>query len=267
MWTKDMFGVEKPIIALLHLRALPGDPLYGGSMENVIEQAKKDLIALQDGGVDGILIANEFSLPYQPKADYVTVGAMGYIVGRLKEYIRIPFGVNVVMNPMASLDLAAATGANFIRSAFTGTYMGENGIISTDVAATIRRKKELGLDDLRLLFKVNPESDAYLVPRDMKTIAKSIIFHCAPDGLCVSGASAGSETNTDIIASVREVAGDVPVFCNTGCNAKTAVEKLSNSDGACVGTTFKKDGKFENNVDPQRVVEFMNIVKEFRKTL
>ena len=57
------------------------------------------------------------------------------------------------------------------------------------------------------------------------------------------------------------------MFCNTGCNAKTAVEKLSHSDGACVGTTFKKDGKFENNVEPERVVEFMNIVKEFRKTL
>ena len=34
MWTKDMFQVEKPIIALLHLRALPGDPLFpqGGSI-------------------------------------------------------------------------------------------------------------------------------------------------------------------------------------------------------------------------------------------
>ncbi|MEF9971384.1 MAG: BtpA/SgcQ family protein, partial [Oscillospiraceae bacterium] len=46
-----------------------------------------------------------------------------------------------------------------------------------------------------------------------------------------------------------------------------AIEKLSNSDGACVGTTFKYDGKFENDVDPKRVTELMNIVKEFRKTL
>lgn len=267
MWTKELFGVEKPIIALLHLRALPGDPLYAGDMEDVISQARKDLHALQDGGVDGVLIANEFSLPYQPKADMVTVGAMGYIVGRLKEEIRVPFGVNVVLNPMASLELAASTGANFIRSAFTGTYMGENGVTTTDVAATLRRKKALGLDDLRLLFKVNPESDAYLVPRDIKTIAKSILFHCAPDGLCVSGASAGSEASTDLMAEVRSVAGGVPVFCNTGCNAETVVEKLSNSDGACVGTTFKVGGKFENNVDPERVVQFMNIVKEFRKTL
>lgn len=45
----------------------------------------------------------------------MTIGAMGYVVGRLKEDIRVPFGVNVVLNPMASLELAASTGASFIR--------------------------------------------------------------------------------------------------------------------------------------------------------
>ena len=58
MWTQEMFGVEKPIIALLHLDALPGDPGYCGSMEQVIEHARDDLISLQDGVVDGILFAN-----------------------------------------------------------------------------------------------------------------------------------------------------------------------------------------------------------------
>lgn len=35
MWTQDMFGVEKPIIALLHLDALPGDPGYCGDMKQL----------------------------------------------------------------------------------------------------------------------------------------------------------------------------------------------------------------------------------------
>ena len=54
MWMKDMFGVDKPIIALLHLRALPGDPLYRreDSIEQVTETAQKELLALQEGGVD-----------------------------------------------------------------------------------------------------------------------------------------------------------------------------------------------------------------------
>lgn len=267
MWTHDLFGVEKPIIALVHLRALPGDPGYGNDLDAVIEQARADIRALQDGGVDGLLIANEFSMPYQVQADYVTVASIAYLVGRLRDEIRVPYGVNVVLNPMASLELAAATGAYFIRSAFTGAYMGEHGISVPDAAAVARRRRALGLDSLTLLFKVNPESDAYLVERDIKTVARSILFGYAPDALCVSGASAGSETKTDLISEVRSVAGGVPVFCNTGFNAKTVKEKLDVSDGACVGTAFKKDGKFENNVDPARVKEIMELVKAYRAAM
>ena len=63
------------------------------------------------------------------------------------------------------------------------------------------------------------------------------------------------------------MAGGVPVFCNTGFNTKTAREKLDASDGACVGTAFKTDGKFENNVDPARVEEIMSIVKAYRSAM
>lgn len=82
MWTKELFKVEKPIIALLHLRALPGDPLFGGSMNAVIEKAREELNALQDGGVDGILIANEFSLPYEKKGIPCYSGSYGTNCGR-----------------------------------------------------------------------------------------------------------------------------------------------------------------------------------------
>ena len=76
MWIHEMFGVQKPIIALLHLDALPGDPGYCGSLNEVLDHAYADLTALQNGGVDGILFANEFSLPYQPVADIATISTM-----------------------------------------------------------------------------------------------------------------------------------------------------------------------------------------------
>ena len=43
MWTQDMFGVEKPIIALLHLDALPGDPGYLRRYENSYRTRKERL--------------------------------------------------------------------------------------------------------------------------------------------------------------------------------------------------------------------------------
>ena len=55
------------------------------------------------------------------------------------------------------------------------------------------------------------------------------------------------------------------VFANTGVRLENVREQLSLADGAVVGTTFKKDGIFENHVDKQRVKAFMDEVKKFRK--
>ena len=269
MWTQEMFGVEKPIIALLHLRALPGDPGCKDSMDEIIKYAREDLHALQDGGVDGIMFANEFSMPYQTKVDYITVAAMARIFGELKEEVRLPYGMNIVLNPLASVELAAATDARFVRSAFTGAYMGEYGRYTPDIAALKRRLVALGRTDMKLLFKANPESDTYLAQRDMGRVVKSIIFSSAPDALCVSGGSAGSETNVQNMDVVREVAqpAGVPVFCNTGCTQENVGEMLDHSDGVCMGTYFKKDGVFRNHVDGERVKRFMEVVKERRSKL
>ena len=54
------------------------------------------------------------------------------------------------------------------------------------------------------------------------------------------------------------------MVCGTGCRRETVAQILENCDGAFVGTTFKKDGVFENRVDEQRVREFMDAVKAMR---
>jgi membrane complex biogenesis BtpA family protein len=145
-WCKDMFGQEKPIIALLHLNAFPGDPLFqdGDSMKKTVADARKDLHALQDGGVDGILFSNEFSLPYQRKIDYIGPAAMARVIGELLSEIRIPYGIDCESDNLAAIDLAAATDAYFVRATFTGVYAGDVGITEPDIAAVLRRKKQLG---------------------------------------------------------------------------------------------------------------------------
>ena len=236
-------------------------------MKQVVEHARHDLHALQEGagGVDGILFSNEFSLPYQCPVDPIAPAAMGRIIGELMSEITKPYGVDLESDPMAAIDLAAAVDAKFIRGTFTGAYAGDGGLNNTDIATTLRRKRELGLDDLRMLYFLNNESDEYLVERDVVDVAKSMIFCCKPDVLCISGAYAGQQANTDWITRVRTAANGTPVFCNTGCRADNIKEKLAISDGACVGTAFKVDGKFENLVDVNRVAEFMTQVQEYRK--
>jgi len=268
-WIKDTFGTEKPIIAMCHLQPLPGDPYYDAEagMEGVIEAARRDLHNLQDGGVDAIMFSNEFSLPYLTKVETVTTAAMARIIGELMSEIKVPFGVNVLWDPIASIDLAAATGALFIREIMSGVYASDFGLWNTNVGATVRHKMEVGRGDLKLLFNIVPEAAKYLADRDIAEIAKSTVFNNRPDALCVSGLTAGSETDSQILLKVKQVVPDTAVFCNTGCRLNNIERQLLYADGAIVGTTFKVDGKFENPTDKARVKEFMDKVKEFRKGL
>ena len=68
----------------------------------------------------------------------------------------------------------------------------------------------------------------------------------------------------ELIASVKSGAPDVVVLCNTGCRPDTIEGLLQIADGAVVGTTFKYDGKFENQVDVTRVKAFMEKVHACR---
>ena len=96
-------------------------------------------------------------------------------------------------------------------------------------------------------------------------IAKSTVFNHRPDALCVSGLTAGVETDSSTLKRVKKAVPDTVIFANTGMKVTNLEEQLSIADGAVVGTTFKIDGKFVNHVDQSRVKEFMDKVKAFRK--
>jgi hypothetical protein len=265
-WLQEVFGLKKPIIAMCHLGALPGDPLYNAEsgMPEVIAWARKDLHALQDGGVDAVMFSNEFSLPYLTRVHTVTVACMARIIGELLAEIRVPFGVNVLWDPSASLDLAAATGAKFVREIFSGVYASDFGLWNTSCGEVVRHQHAIGAGNVKLLFNIVPEAAQYLANRDVVSIARSTVFNHRPDALCVSGLIAGSQTDTTVLRQVKDVVPEIPVFANTGVRLDNVAEQLNIADGAVVGTTFKYGGKFENHVDENRVREFMQSVRVLR---
>jgi membrane complex biogenesis BtpA family protein len=268
-WLEELFKVKKPVIAMCHLQALPGDPRYDHQkgMSWVIEKASADLLALQKGGVDAVMFSNEFSLPYLTRVEPVTYAAMARIIGELKKDITVPHGVNVLWDPAASIDLAMAVDAYFVREIFTGVYASDFGLWNTNCGEVIRHQYRLGAQHIKLLFNIVPEAAMYLGSRKIEDIARSTVFNNLPDALCVSGLTAGSETDSSTLKTVKDAAGDTPVFANTGVRLSNIDKQLSIADGAVTGTTFKRDGAFFNPVDESRVKEFMDKVKEFRKSL
>ncbi len=266
-WIEEVFDCRQPIIGMCHLNALPGDPSFDKQkgMEDVINWARRDLLALQSGGIDAVMFSNEFSLPYLTQVETITVAAMARIIGELMPDIRVPFGVNVLWDPTASLDLAMATGARFIREVFTGVYASDFGLWNTNCGKVVRHRQTIGAENVKMLFNIVPEAARYLADRDIVDIAKSTVFNNRPDGLCVSGLTAGVQTDSKILETVKDAVPDTPGFANTGVRLENVENQLAVADGAVVGTTFKIDGVFENHVDEERVKAFMEKVNAIRK--
>jgi membrane complex biogenesis BtpA family protein len=263
---RRVFGDRKPIIAMVHLGALPGSPLHDdkAGIDGLVEGARKDLAALQAAGFDAVMFGNENDRPYEFKVDTASTATMAFVIGRLRSEITLPFGVNVLWDPMSSMALAAATGASFVREIMTGTYASDMGPWTPDAGAAMRYRDRLGRKDLALLFNISAEFAYSLDRRSLADRARSAVFSSIPDAILVSGAITGEAAEMSDLEAVKKALPDTPVLANTGVKHATVADVLKVADGCIVGSSLKVDGHTWNAVDPDRAAEFMRIARAAR---
>ncbi len=263
-WLSELTGAAKPIIGMAHLPPLPGTPLYdaAGGMAHVRDWVRRDLEALQAGGIHAVMFCNENDRPYRLDADFASVAGLADTVASLRGELSVPFGVDVLWDPRATLAVAAATGASFAREIFTGAFAGDFGLWVRSAGDGFRYRRELGAEGVRLLFNINAEFAAPLAPRPLPEVARSVVFSSSPDALCVSGPITGQPVDASGLADVAAAVGGtgVPVLVNTGFKAEAAAALLRHADGAVVGSSLKVDGVTWNAVDRERVRALMAAV-------
>lgn len=263
---KDLFGVSKPVIAMAHFPPLPGTPLYDAKLgvDGMLESMREDMKKLLAGGVDGILFCNEGDRPYALKADLEAAAVMARVITELRPTDR-PFGVDFLWDARLPIAVGLATGASFVREVFTGVYESDMGLWSTDAAATLRYRHNIGADHIRLFYNVTPEFASFLGVRSLGERAKSAVISSLADVILVSGMAAGTEPKLDTLTEVKDAVGHmVPVLLNTGGKAENIRQYLSVADGVIVGSSLKVDGYTWNPVDEKRVKAFMAEVKKAR---
>lgn len=257
---------RKAVIAMAHIGALPGSPLYDadGGMDKLVDEVVGDIERLQTGGVDAIMFGNENDRPYLLKATPESLAAMTAVVTAAKAALMVPFGVNYLWDPTASVAIGVATGASFVREIFTGVFASDMGVWAPDCAVPARMRRNLGRPDMKLLFNVNAEFAHALDQRPIALRARSAVFSSLADAILVSGPITGQAAEASDLRSVAEAVSEVPVFANTGVNLDNVKDVMSVADGCIIGTHFKVDGDTWNAVDGDRVKRFMDVVEGLR---
>jgi membrane complex biogenesis BtpA family protein len=265
---KEMFGVEKPIIGMVHLLPLPGAPGYDFyGMEAIIEHALRDAEALISGGVDGLIVENMWDLPYYVGMDVppeeMTTQAVA--ARAIVEAVDVPVGINVIHNGgRVTLAIAVAAGADFIRVCLlTGARVWDTGEFDRGCAAELLRwRKNLGAEHIKLFADVDKKHSVAFPGIDLATHIEWTEFYLA-DALIVSGKMTGAAPELEKVRRARELATR-PILMGSGTTANNIAQFLQYADGAIVGTALKVDGIAENPVDVERVKRYMEAMKAIR---
>lgn len=257
---------KKVVIAMAHIGAMPGSPMYDsqGGMNKLIDDVCGDIEKLQEGGVDTIMFGNENDRPYLLKATPESIAAMTTIVTAAKAILKVPFGVNYLWDPTASVAIGAVTGASFVREIFTGVFASDMGVWAPDCATPFRLRRNLDRLDMKLLFNINAEFAHALDQRPIELRAKSAVFSSMADAILVSGPITGQPADASDLRKVAETITDIPVLANTGVNLDNVHDVMSVASGCIIGTHFKIDGDTWNQVDGDRVKRFMDVVDALR---
>lgn len=259
------FGVPKPIIAMLHLPGLPGRPWHdaAGGIAKAVDSVGRDLAVLQEAGVDGVMFCNEADLPYQLKVGPEVVAGMTSVVGQLRRDIRVPFGVNLLWDAIASLAVARATDAAFIREVMTGVYESDLGMIEPKIGEIGGYRTAIGAGGVLLFDNIQPEFASAIGRRSVADRARGAAF-LGVDAVLISGPAAGTSIEMSDLRAAKEAVPEFPVIANTGVRADTVAEIFTVADGAIVGTSLKRDGVTWNEVDRDRAKALVDAARTAR---
>ncbi len=261
---EKLFGVQKPVIGVVHLPPLPGSPLYKGDMRYIVERALKDAVSLIENGVDGLIIENFGDKPFtKSRIPREGFALMAIILSKIVEFSKVPVGVNVLRNDaLSAMALAYVTGCEFIRvNVYTDTVVTDQGVIEPIAWRLLNYRKRLNTR-VYVFADVLVKHGKPLVNLSIEEAVKNAGYRGLADAVIITGPETGSPVEPKVLRRAKRVIGEVPIIVGSGVNPQNVIELLSIADGVIVGTYFKKEGVTENPVEGERVRKLVSIVRE-----
>ncbi|MDR6101726.1 membrane complex biogenesis BtpA family protein [Agrobacterium larrymoorei] len=264
------FTKPKPIIGVIHLRALPGAPRYEGeAMASIISAAIKDAKTLANGGIDGIMIENASDMPFSRPEDigFETVAGLTAVCQEVRNAVDTPIGITCVANgAIPGLAVAKAVGAKWVRvNQWVNAYVANEGILNGPAAQALRYRSNIGAKDVSIFADVHVKFGAHAITSDRSITEQATDAEWFDaDVLIATGTRTGSPTQPDEVNEVR-AGTNLPVIVGSGLSPEQIPALMQVADGAIIGQWLKVDSRWWNPVDPARVEALMTAMEKVRR--
>lgn len=257
---RSLFRSAKPVIAMLHVGALPGTPRATRSLREIETHALREAKIYRDAGVHGLMIENMHDTPYlRGRVGPEIVAAMAVIARAVKDATPLPCGVQILAAANnEAMAVALAAGLDFIRAeGFAFAHVADEGVIQSSAAELLRYRRAIGAGRVQVWADVKKKHSSHAITADVGIgeTAHAVEF-MRGDAVIVTGAVTGDAPKPDDVREVKR-ATRLPVYLGSGVTAANVASFCADADGFIVGSEFKTGGHWAGAVEPKRVRRFM----------
>lgn len=266
---KQLFKPKHPVIGMIHLQPLLGYDDFT-SINAITKNALKDLKALEDGGVDAVMIENNYDIPHEINVNPGTIASMTYIAQAIKQNTKLPIGICVLWNDFeSSFAIAKTVGADFIRiPVFVDTAKTSYGIAKGNFKIVMKTQKRLKAGNILIITDIHVKH-AEILNKD--SIEKSALkaIRGGSDGLIITGKWTADAPLLQDLKKVREAVKNFPILIGSGATHQNAKSLLTYGNGIIIGTALKTGRINKENVNMKSYNEHISLqkVKKFVNTI
>ncbi|MBI9072181.1 MAG: BtpA/SgcQ family protein [Melioribacteraceae bacterium] len=263
----EILGLYKPIIGMIHIQALPGTPKYNGSVKDIVSSAVKEALAYQECGIDALAIENMHDVPYLKKSAGHEISTLMSIIGyEIKNKTNLPTGMQILAGAnIQSLAASHSAGLDFIRTeGFVFSHIADEGTFDSDAGELLRYQKQIGAGNIKIFTDIKKKHSSHSITNDTDIIetAHAAEFFLS-DGVIITGSSTGKEADLSEIKNVK-VTSKIPVLVGSGVNLDNLKNYFTAADALIIGSYFKKENCWGNELDTDKIELFMKKVNQLR---
>ncbi len=251
----SLFGVERALIGVIHLQALPGTPSHQLSLEEIVARAVDEASLLRNAGFHGLIVENMHDRPYLRRSvGPEVVAAMTAAASAVTRAVGIPLGIQVLAGAnREALAVAQASGAAFVRvEGWVFAHVADEGLFQSDAGELLRYRRSIGAESIRVFADIKKKHSSHALTADVDLLetARAAEFFLA-DGVVVTGAATARATDASDVEAVHAGVG-IATLVGSGVTSDN-VGQYRQADALIVGSSLKVDGLWSNPPDPARL--------------
>lgn len=254
-------------IGVIHFPPLPGNQ-DAPCIETVICNALHDLQAFEVGGMEGVIIENNYDLPHRMEIAPETLEAFLSIGQQIRDATMLSLGVCVLWNDYkAALSIAKHIHADFVRiPAYVDCMRTEYGVAEACAIDALRYRDEIGASHVAILADVHVKH-AELISSGHLSASVEMATKQGANGIVITGRWTGDPPTIDDLHTAKIHAGGIPIYAGSGVSSSNVRSILAEADGFIASTSLKERGHGEhrqNIVDWSRRISVDRVQDLFR---